>query len=157
MFPEGNTCVLCFEIPARSLQCRLGHAVTTYRLHQFEHLRGTLDLLSDNHRAEKLRQRRPGGVRPFLAVKRAFAAGALAPAFAAVGTRHAREDDAAFSGATEAGFEKVNERQANLAQFNRLNKQSKKVLLRGRYYALSFPVDKLQTSNATEFSQIVGY
>src|SRR6185369_6231820 len=47
----------------------------------------------------------------------------------------ARQNDAPFSSTTKACFEKVDERQANLAQFNRLDKQSKKRSLRGRHYA----------------------
>src|ERR1051326_9596508 len=48
----------------------------------------------------------------------------------------ARENNLSLSSATETGFEKVNERQGNFAQFNRLDKQSKKGFLRERHYAL---------------------
>src|SRR6185369_9408558 len=77
----------------------------------------------------------PGRFGPLVAIKRPLPGRAFSPTFRAVGIDNAREDNASLSGATETCFEKVNERQAYFAQFNRLDKQSKKVFLRDRHYA----------------------
>lgn len=75
-------------------------------------------------------QRGPRCFSPFIAVKRTFAGGAFTPAFDTVGVNQASQQNASLSCATEACFKKVNERQADFAQFNRLDNQSKKVFLR---------------------------
>ena len=72
-------------------------------------------------------QRGPGCVGPFVTIERSFTGGAFAPTFGAVRVSHARQNDAPFSGAAEAGFEKVNEGQADFAQFDRLDDQGQKV------------------------------
>src|SRR6186997_1810624 len=102
MLPQRNTGLLCFEIPTGSFESGFRHAVTTHRLHQLEYLCRTFHSLSENHRREKVSQRTPGAVRPFVAVKRSLAAGAFSPTFGAVRVRDTRENNAAFSGATEA-------------------------------------------------------
>ena len=98
--------------------------MTTHRPHQSENVFGALNLVAQHHRRQKLRECRPARVRPFVAIKRTFTRSALSPTLGAIRIHHAREDDAAFSSATETGFEKVDERQANFAQFNRLDEQS---------------------------------
>src|SRR6185369_8851480 len=145
MFPQRYFRLLCFEVPTRSFDRGFRHPVTAHRFHQLKYLCGAFDFRAENHRREKVSQRRPGAVRPLVAVKRALAAGAFSPTFGAVSVRQTREDNAAFSGATEAGFEKVNERQANFAQFDRLDKQSKKAFLRERHYALLYGGCNLST------------
>src|SRR6185503_10374191 len=135
MFPQRYARVLRFEVPARSFKRRLGHAMTAHRLQQFECASGIFKLFAQHHRTEKFGQRRPGGFRPFVAIKRTFSGSALAPAFGAIGIDDTRQNDAPFSRATKACFEKVDERQANFAQFDRLDKQSKKLSLRETHYA----------------------
>src|ERR1044072_8309602 len=98
--------------------------MATHRPHETEDLTRALDFVVQHHRGQKLRQRRPAGVSPFVAIKRPFASGAFAPTLGAILVGNTREDDPAFSSSTETGFEKVDERQANFAQFNRLDKQS---------------------------------
>src|ERR1051326_3292829 len=113
MFPQRNDRILRFKIPTGGFKRGFGHAISTHCAHQFEYLSCALDLLTEKHWAEKFSQGRPRCFCPFFAVKRPLAARAFAPAFGAVRVRYAREDDAAFSSATETGFEKVDERQAN--------------------------------------------
>ena len=71
--------------------------------------------------------RRPRGVGPLIAVEGAFASRAFAPAFGAVVVGNSGQNDAPFSCTAETGFEEVDEGQADLAQFNRLNDQGQKV------------------------------
>src|SRR6185369_16686873 len=135
MFPQRHARILCFEIPARSLERRLGHAMPAHGLHQLEHMSRALKLLAQHHRTEKLDQRRPRSFRPFVAIERPFTSRTLTPPFATISVSDTCEDNAPFSGTTKACFEKVDERQANLAQFNRLYQQSKKRFLRDTHYA----------------------
>src|SRR5689334_3678371 len=135
MFPQRRARVLCFEIPARSLERRLRHAMPTHGPHQVECLSRAVKLAAQHHRREKLNQRRPRGVGPFITIKWSLTRRALAPSFATVRIRDTRQNDAPFSCPTKTCFEKMNEGQANLAQFNRLDKQSKKRSLRDRHYA----------------------
>jgi hypothetical protein len=95
--------------------------MTTHRPHKTKNVTGALDLVIQHHRREKFRKRRPARVSPFVAVKRPFAGSAFSPPLGPIRIGNTREDDAPFSSATETGFEKVNERQANFAQFNRLD------------------------------------
>ncbi len=109
--------------------------MTAHQFHQGKRVCRALDPFADDHRREKFAQRCPAGIRPLVAIKRSFSGRALAPPLGAVGIDNAREDNASLSGATETCFEKVDERQAYFAQFNRLDKQSKKVFLRETHYA----------------------
>src|SRR5689334_5748008 len=135
MFPQRHARVLCFEIPARSLERRFRHAMPTHRVHQFECMSRALKLFAQHHRPEKLRQRRPRSFRPFIAIERLLTRRTLTPPFPTVRISDTRQNDAPFSGPTKTCFEKMYERQANLAQFNRLDKQSKKRSLRDTHYA----------------------
>jgi hypothetical protein len=93
--------------------------MTTHWSHQSENVTRAFDLIAQHHWGQKLRESGPTSVSPFVAVEGSFARSAFSPSLGAIRIRHAREDDAAFSSATETGFEKVDERQANFAQFNR--------------------------------------
>src|SRR6185369_7912513 len=126
MFPQRHARILCFQIPARSLERRLRHAMPAHGLHQVEYMSRALNLFTQHHRTEKLGQRRPRSVRPLVAIERPFTSRTLAPPLRAIRVSDTCENDAPFSGPTKACFEKVDERQANLAQFNRLYQQSKK-------------------------------
>src|SRR5689334_16608323 len=135
MFPQRHARLLRFEIPTRGLERRLRHAMTAYRPEQFEYLSRALNLFVQHHRTKKLRQRRPRSVRPLAAIKRSLTGRALTPPLGAVGISDSRQNDAPLSSTTKASFEKVDERQANLAQFNRLDKQSRNLFLRDTHYA----------------------
>src|SRR6185503_19885282 len=119
MFPQRHARFLCLQIPTRSLDRRLGHAMTTHRSYQTKNVFGALNLVAQRHWRQKLRERRPARVSLFVAIKRSFTRRALSPSLCAVRIRNAREEDAAFGSATETGFEEVDERQANFAQINR--------------------------------------
>src|SRR4051794_22941891 len=120
MLPQRDARILCFEMPARSLERRLRHAMPAHGIHQLEHMSRALDLFTQHHRSKKLDQRRPRSLRPLVAVERSFTGRTLPPSFSAILVRDTCEDNAPFSSPTKACFEKVDERQANLAQFNRL-------------------------------------
>ncbi len=137
MFPQRHTRILCLEIPARSLERRLRHAVPAHGFHQLEHMSRALDLFLQHHRTKKLDQRRPRSFRPLVAIKRAFTSRTLPPPCRAVRVSDTCEDNAPFSSPTKACFEKMDERQANLAQFNRLYQQSKKRFLRETHCGLA--------------------
>src|SRR5215213_3076843 len=135
MFPQRHARVLRFKIPARSFECRLRHAMPAHGLHEVEHMSRALDLFTQHHRSQKLRQRRPRSFRPFVAVERSFPSRTFTPPLDAVSVSDTCEDNAPFSSSTKTCFEKMDERQANLAQFNRLYQQSKKRFLRDTHYA----------------------
>jgi len=135
MFPQRHTRVLRFEIPTRSFERRLRHAMPTHRPHQVEYLSRTFYFFTQHHWAKKLRQGRPRSFRPLVAIKRPFSGRTLAPPFTAVRIGDTRQDDATLSSSTKTCLKKVNERQANLAQFNRLDKQGKNLFLRDTHYA----------------------
>ena len=140
MFPQRNAGAFRFEIPTRSFDCGFGHAMTAHRPHQCERVRRLSISLPTTIGARNSRQSRPGRFGPLIAVKRTFAGSALSPTFSTVSISHARQHNASFSSTTEACFEEVNERQADFAQFNRLDNQSKKVFLRDRHYAFLYVV-----------------
>src|SRR2546426_12493271 len=95
--------------------------MSAHSIHQIVNARGPVAFATDRHRREKPLQCCPRGLRPFLAVEGSFAGGALAPTFHPVAIDNARQNNATFSGAAETGFEKVDEWQANLTEFNRFN------------------------------------
>jgi len=127
MFPQRKASSLCFEVPARGFECCLRHAMTAHRSHQRERIRGAFKLLPKDHWRQKFVQRGPAGVGPFIAVERSFAGGALAPSLGAVTVNHTGQNNASFSGSTEAGFEEMYEGQAYFAQFDRLDDQGVKM------------------------------
>lgn len=101
--------------------------MSAYRSHRLEDVCRRIKPLPKNHRRQKLTQRGPGSVRPFVAVKRSFAGGAFAPTFGAIAVGDTSQDNATFSGATEAGFEEMDEGQAYFPQFDRLDDQGVKM------------------------------
>src|SRR5262245_51511320 len=113
MSPQRHAEFFGFEVPAGVFNRRFSHPVTPNRPHQIEHLRGAVNASTDDHRSEEFMQRGPRGVSPFIAVERAFAGRTFTPAFSAVGVSNSRQHDAPFSCTTEAGFEEVNEGQAD--------------------------------------------
>ena len=100
--------VFRFQVPASGLNRSLRHAVTTDALHQIEHRRRIFNLAAHHHGREKFFQGRPCGFRPLIGIERAFAAGAFAPAFCAILTENAHEDDPTRGGPTKTRFKKMN-------------------------------------------------
>ncbi len=127
MSPQRYAEFIRLEVPTGVFNRRLRHAMTTHRPHHGEHIGSAFELLPKDHGREKFTERGPGGLRPFIAVERSFAHGAFAPSFDTVAIGDASQNDATFSGATEAGFEEMNERQAYFAQFDRLDDQGVKM------------------------------
>src|SRR5207253_2904617 len=119
MLPKRKAGAAAFQIPAGSLDRRFRHAMAAHLFHQSVDARCVPDLVAHNHWREKIFQSRPGSIRPFFTIERTFARRTLAPTFSSVGTDNAHEDDAALSRASKAGFEKVDEWQADFAQLNR--------------------------------------
>src|SRR5688572_17930735 len=114
--------------------------MTAHRSHQGKSACRTLDLFAQYHRREKLTQSGPRSICPFVAIKRTLACRTLAPTLSTVGISHAGQNNTSLSSTTEACFEEVDERQADFAQFDRLDKQCKKVFLRDRHYAFLYLV-----------------
>ena len=102
--------------------------MTTHRPHHGEHIGSTFELLTEDHGREEFTERGPGSLRPFIAVERSFANGALAPSFGAVAIHDAGQNYATFSCATEAGFEEMDEGQTYFPQFDRLDDQGVKMV-----------------------------
>ena len=115
-------------------------------------MRSTFDLLANNHRRQKLAECHPRTFGPFVAIERSFTRRAFAPAFSTVSIDHSRQNDASFSGAAKAGFEEVKKWQANLAQFDRLDNQGKKLFLRDSALCISDP--RLQQNRARAGSSV---
>jgi hypothetical protein len=86
-------------------------------------LRRIFDSFPDNHGREKLLHGCPGTFGPLRTVEGSFTGRAFSPAFRTVFVDSASEHNSPFSGASKTGFEEVDERQTNLAQFDRLDKQ----------------------------------
>src|ERR1044072_6598618 len=101
MSRQRHARVIRFEIPVRSLERRLRHAMPAHGLHQLEHMSRALDLFMQHHRSKKLDQRRPRSFRPLVAIKRLFPGRTLAPTLGAVLVSDACEDDAPFSSPTK--------------------------------------------------------
>jgi hypothetical protein len=62
----------------------------------------------------------PGRIRCFVAVKRIFPGSALSIAYSVIRS-DGEEDDPSFIGSAKTGFEKVDQRQMDLTQLNRLD------------------------------------
>src|SRR6476469_1866076 len=118
MFPQRHAGAVGFQIPPGGFNRGLGHAMTTDSLHHIVNARRAFNLVPDYHRPEKLFERRPTRLRPLVRIERSFTAGTLAPTFRAVPVDDARQNDPPLSRTPKTGFEKMNQRQANFAQFD---------------------------------------
>ena len=89
-------------------------------LHQVPNIGSTFDFSSDHHRREDLLSRDPCRIGPFIRVARRLAARHLTPAFSTIGVFNTDEDNAAFVSTAKAGLKKMNEREVDLNEFDRL-------------------------------------
>ena len=118
VFPQRNAFATAFQVPARSFNRGFGHAMAAHFLHQIADSARIRNVVTNDHRRQKILQSGPGSFGPFVGIKRTFTGGALAPAFRAFGIDDPGQDNAAFSGTAKTGFKKVNQRQAYLAQLD---------------------------------------
>ncbi len=140
MFPQRHARALCFQVPARSFNRGFGHTMAADSLHQIADVAGTLNFVTNDHRCQKIFERRPNSLRPFFGIKRTFARRALAPAVSTVTIDDPHEHYAAFSRAPKTGFEKMNQWQTNLPELDGRNDHESAQLpevIRRRHYALT--------------------
>src|SRR5215510_5122144 len=94
--------------------------MTTHSFHQRKDVGSNLVVFAQDHRSQVAKHCGPRCLDPLVAVERPLTSGTFSPSFSSIRVNDAHQHNSSFSSAAKTGFKKVNQGQANLAQFDRL-------------------------------------